>query len=134
MASSEAYSSNGFTSFEWRRCSCLQGKKDQMIARARTAKTSQKVSIVAFLSAQVACGAASSRQLVTHGASDNDWDDGTGDQVNDMLSTMSGTTSMDAFERMKEKVEMLETQAEVSTALHHIPPASLRADVWRSPF
>lgn len=47
-----------------------------MIARARTAKTSQK--------------------------------------VNDMLSTMTGSTSMDAFERMKEKVEMLESQAEVS--------------------
>ena len=37
-----------------------------MIARARTAKTSQK--------------------------------------VNDMLSSMTGNTSMDAFERMKEKV------------------------------
>lgn len=37
-----------------------------MIARARTAKTSQK--------------------------------------VNDMLSSVTGTTSMDAFERMKEKV------------------------------
>lgn len=44
----------------------MQAKKDQMIARARTAKTSQK--------------------------------------VNDMLSSMTGTTSMDAFERMKEKV------------------------------
>lgn len=52
-----------------------QAKKDQMIARARTAKTSQK--------------------------------------VNDMLSTMTGSTSMDAFERMKEKVEMLESKAEV---------------------
>lgn len=40
-----------------------------MIARARTAKTSQK--------------------------------------VNDMLSSMTGTTSMDAFERMKEKVRRL---------------------------
>lgn len=47
-----------------------------MIARARTAKTSQK--------------------------------------VNDMLSTVTGNTSMDAFERMKEKVEMLESKAEVS--------------------
>ena len=34
-----------------------------------------------------------------------------------MLSSVSGTTSMDAFERMKEKVEMLETQAEVSGQL-----------------
>lgn len=46
-----------------------------MIARARTAKTSQK--------------------------------------VNDMLSSVTGSTSMDAFERMKEKVEMLESKAEV---------------------
>jgi hypothetical protein len=45
-----------------------QSKKDQMIARARTAKTTQK--------------------------------------VNDMLSSVTGTTSMDAFERMKEKVGM----------------------------
>lgn len=45
-----------------------QAKKDQMIARARTAKTSQK--------------------------------------VNDMLSSMTGSTSMDAFERMKEKVRV----------------------------
>ena len=52
-----------------------QSKKDQMIARARTAKTSQK--------------------------------------VNDMLSGMTDTTSMDAFERMRTKVEMLESKAEV---------------------
>lgn len=52
-----------------------------MIARARTAKTSQK--------------------------------------VNDMLSSMTGTTSMDAFERMKEKVEMLESKAEVRAAAAH---------------
>ena len=52
-----------------------QSKKDQMIARARTAKTSQK--------------------------------------VNDMLGSMTGSTSMDAFDRMKEKVEMLESKAEV---------------------
>lgn len=54
-----------------------QAKKDQMIARARTAKTSQK--------------------------------------VNDMLSSVTGNTSMDAFERMKEKVEMLESKAEVGS-------------------
>ncbi|KAJ8611391.1 hypothetical protein CTAYLR_006509 [Chrysophaeum taylorii] len=41
----------------------------------------------------------------------------TATKVNDMLSTVSGTTSVDAFERMKEKVEMLESQAEVSGQL-----------------
>ena len=41
----------------------------------------------------------------------------TATKVNDMLSSATGTTSMDAFERMKEKVEMLETQAEVSGQL-----------------
>ena len=41
----------------------------------------------------------------------------TATKVNDMLSSSVGTTSMDAFERMKEKVEMLETQAEVSVAI-----------------
>lgn len=30
-----------------------------------------------------------------------------------MLSSVTGSTSMDAFERMKEKVEMLESKAEV---------------------
>ena len=34
-----------------------------------------------------------------------------------MLSDVGGSSSMDAFERMKEKVEMLETQAEVSGQL-----------------
>ncbi|KAJ1448801.1 PspA/IM30 family-domain-containing protein [Pelagophyceae sp. CCMP2097] len=38
-------------------------------------------------------------------------------KVNDMLSAVTGGTSMDAFERMKEKVEMLETQAEVAGQL-----------------
>mmetsp|Transcript_26508 Transcript_26508/g.81500 ORF Transcript_26508/g.81500 Transcript_26508/m.81500 type:complete len:306 (-) Transcript_26508:229-1146(-) len=41
----------------------------------------------------------------------------TATKVNDMLSNVGGTSSMDAFERMKEKVEMLETQAEVSGQL-----------------
>jgi len=54
-----------------------RSKKDQLIARARTAKTAQ--------------------------------------QVTDMLSGMGlGKTSMDAFERMQEKVETLESKAEVS--------------------
>lgn len=51
-------------------------KKDQMKARARTAKTTQK--------------------------------------VNDMVSGLTGKTSMDAFNRMEEKVLALETAAEVS--------------------
>ena len=42
----------------------------------------------------------------------------TATKVNDMLSDVgAGSTSMDAFERMKEKVEMLESQAEVSGQL-----------------
>ncbi|GMI62906.1 hypothetical protein ScalyP_jg7966 [Parmales sp. scaly parma] len=51
-------------------------KKDQMVARARTASTTTK--------------------------------------VNDMLSGVTGKSSMDAFTRMEEKVEMMEAQAEVS--------------------
>lgn len=51
-------------------------KKDQMKARARTAKTTQK--------------------------------------VNDMVSGLTGRTSMDAFNRMEEKVLTLEAAAEVS--------------------
>lgn len=35
-------------------------------------------------------------------------------QVSDMLNNLSGSSSMEAFERMKEKVDSLETQAEVS--------------------
>lgn len=53
-----------------------KGKKDQMIARARTAKSTQK--------------------------------------VNDMLSGVTGKTSVDAFGRMEEKVMALEAAAEAS--------------------
>lgn len=38
-------------------------------------------------------------------------------QVNDMLSGMTGKTSMDAFKRMEEKVEALESAAEVSAEM-----------------
>ena len=41
----------------------------------------------------------------------------TATQVNDMLSSVSGTTSMDAFERMREKVESMEAEAEVAGEL-----------------
>jgi len=56
-----------------------KAKKEQMIARARTAESTQK--------------------------------------VNDMLSGISGTTSMDAFKRMEDKVESLEASAEVSAEM-----------------
>lgn len=64
-----------------------KAKKDQMIARARTAKTSQK--------------------------------------VNDMLSSVTGSTSMDAFDRMNEKVEMLESKAEIAGQLAGVSDSSL---------
>lgn len=54
-------------------------KKEQLIARARTAKSLQ--------------------------------------QINDMLSGLTGTTSMDAFNRMEQKVESLEAAAEVSAEM-----------------
>jgi phage shock protein A len=38
-------------------------------------------------------------------------------QVNDMLSSMTGTNSMEVFERMKAKVETLEAKAEVAGEL-----------------
>jgi phage shock protein A len=56
-----------------------KAKKEQYIARARTAESTQK--------------------------------------VNDMLSGVTGTTSMDAFNRMEEKVEALEAKAEVSAEM-----------------
>jgi len=56
-----------------------KSKKEQMIARARTAQSTQK--------------------------------------VNDMLSGVSGKTSMDAFKRMEDKVEALEASAEVSAEM-----------------
>lgn len=56
-----------------------KAKKEQMIARARTAETTQK--------------------------------------VNDMLSGITGKTSMDAFTRMEDKVEALEASAEVSAEM-----------------
>lgn len=59
-----------------------KSKKDQMVARARTAQSTQK--------------------------------------VNDMMSGISGRTSMDAFARMEEKVEALEAAAEVSAEMGSI--------------
>ena len=56
-----------------------KSKKEQLAARARTAKSTQ--------------------------------------QVNDMLGGLTGGTSMDAFERMTEKVESLEAAAEVSAEM-----------------
>lgn len=56
-----------------------RAKKEQMVARARTAQSTQK--------------------------------------VNDMLSGVTGKTSMDAFKRMEEKVEALEAAAEVSAEM-----------------
>merc|ERR1712232_756870 len=56
-----------------------KAKKDQLVARTRTAQSTQK--------------------------------------VNDMLSGISGKTSMDAFSRMEEKVEALEASAEVSAEM-----------------
>ena len=53
-----------------------RAKKDQFVARARTAKTSQK--------------------------------------INDMMSTVSTSGALEAFERMKTKVEELEVKADVS--------------------
>jgi phage shock protein A len=59
-----------------------KSKKDQMVARARTASSTQK--------------------------------------VNDMLGGVTGKTSMDAFNRMQEKVEALEAAAEVSAEMGSI--------------
>ncbi|CAJ1398482.1 unnamed protein product [Effrenium voratum] len=59
--------------------SSAKEEKEQLIARARTAKTTS--------------------------------------QVNEMLSDITSVGSTGAFERMKEKVEMLETRAEVSQGL-----------------
>ena len=38
-------------------------------------------------------------------------------QVNDMLSSVTGSTSMDVFDKMKEKVESMEAEAEVAGEL-----------------
>ena len=56
-----------------------KSKKEQMVARARTAQASQK--------------------------------------VNDLVSGVTGKTSMDAFKRMEDKVEALEAAAEVSAEM-----------------
>ena len=56
-----------------------KSKKEQMVARARTAQSTQK--------------------------------------VNDMLGGLTGSTSMDAFNRMEEKVNALEAAAEVSAEM-----------------
>merc|ERR1719469_735625 len=72
-----------------------RSKKEQMVARARTAQSTAK--------------------------------------VNDMLSGISGKTSMDAFTRMEEKVEALEATAEVSAEMGAIGgnalPGSAESDI-----
>lgn len=72
-----------------------KSKKEQMIARARTAESTQK--------------------------------------VNDMLSGVTGSTSMDAFTRMEEKVESLEASAEVSAEMGSVGgkalPGSSESDI-----
>jgi phage shock protein A len=66
-----------------------KGKKDTLIARARSAKTTQN--------------------------------------INDMLSNVSGKSGMEAFERMQQKVEQLESSAEVSAQLSGTVGGSLEA-------
>lgn len=72
-----------------------KAKKEQMIARARTAESTQK--------------------------------------VNDMLSGITGKTSMDAFTRMEDKVEALEAAADVSAEMGSLGgnalPGSADADL-----
>lgn len=63
-----------------------KSKKEQMVARARTAQSTQK--------------------------------------VNDMLTGLTGSTSMDAFKRMEEKVEALEASAEISSEMTKALPGS----------
>ena len=63
-----------------------KAKKEQMVARARTAQSTQK--------------------------------------VNDMMSGMTGKTSMDAFKRMEDKVEALEAAAEVSAEMGSLSGAN----------
>ncbi|CAM9733757.1 unnamed protein product [Scytosiphon promiscuus] len=46
-------------------------------------------------------------------------------QVNDMLGSITGTTSMDAFDRMQEKVETLEANAEIAGELSGSTSVSL---------
>jgi phage shock protein A len=68
-----------------------KAKKDQYVARARTAQSTQK--------------------------------------VNDMLSGITGNTSMDAFTRMEEKVEAMEAAAEVSAEMgQNMLPGSTSLD------
>jgi len=68
-----------------------KSKKEQMVARARTAQSTQK--------------------------------------VNDMLSGISGNTSMDAFDRMEQKVEALEAAAEVSAEMGNALPGSTQSSI-----
>jgi len=52
-------------------------------------------------------------------------------QVNDMLSGLTGKTSMDAFNRMEEKVEALEAAAEASAEMANLalPSSSAPSDI-----
>lgn len=68
-----------------------KSKKEQMVARARTAQSTQK--------------------------------------VNDMLGGVTGKTSMDAFQRMEEKVEALEAAAEVSQEMGQLGTLPASSDL-----
>ncbi|KAH8069547.1 hypothetical protein JL721_5854 [Aureococcus anophagefferens] len=81
---------------EWyKRAQLALEKGDDELAREALSRKTQQTDASAGLDEQIA----------------------TATKVNDMLSDVGGSSSMDAFERMKEKVEMLETQAEVSGQL-----------------
>mmetsp|Transcript_2552 Transcript_2552/g.3469 ORF Transcript_2552/g.3469 Transcript_2552/m.3469 type:complete len:302 (+) Transcript_2552:1-906(+) len=66
-----------------------KGKKDTLIARARSAKTSQS--------------------------------------VNDMLNNVTGSSGLEAFERMQDKVETLESSAEISSQSASLAGGSLES-------
>lgn len=68
-----------------------KSKKEQMVARARTAQASQK--------------------------------------VNDLVSGVTGKTSMDAFKRMEDKVEALEAAAEISAEMGMMGALTAGSDI-----
>lgn len=119
---------------EWyRRAQLALEANDEELAREALSRKQQQVDVVANLDTQIALQSESLSKLydsmtelerkITEAKATKDQfiararTAKTATKVNDMLSSVTGSTSMDAFEKMKEKVEMLETKAEVSGQL-----------------
>lgn len=124
---------DGMANDWYRRAQLALEKGDEELAREALSRRQIQLDIVEDLNKQIALQAKSIEKLytsmvaleqkITEAKRQKDTfiararTAKTASQVNDMLSSITGTSSMEAFERMKAKVENLEAEAEVAGEL-----------------